>query len=161
MTSVKWLVGIHVLDHEFQGFYQKERYMTMNGPEAATYYTYHTRMNIKSIITSPTPGEIIPTSGYTLAGAAWSGEDDVVKIEVSADGGATWDLARIVRPRRGYSWCRWEYYWQPPAPGRYILMSRATNHKGETQPMEFPNKWDGRGYANNMVFPFEVEVRGK
>jgi len=25
--------------------------------------------------------------------------------------------------------------------------------------MEFPNPWDGRGYGNNMVFPFEVEVR--
>jgi len=31
---------------------------------------------------------------------------------------------------------------------------------GVTQPMEFPNPWDGRGYGNNMVFPFEVEVRG-
>ena len=29
---------------------------------------------------------------------------------------------------------------------------------GDTQPMEFPNKWDGRGYGNNMVFPVEVEV---
>ena len=35
---------------------------------------------------------------------------------------------------------------------------RIKNDKGETQPMEFPNKWDGRGYGNNMVFPHEVEV---
>ena len=40
MTGVKWLVGIHVLDHEFKGFYQTERYMTNNGPDAKTYYTY-------------------------------------------------------------------------------------------------------------------------
>jgi hypothetical protein len=39
-------------------------------------------------------------------------------------------------------------------------MSRATNSTGETQPMEFPNKWDGRSYGNNMVFPHPVEVRG-
>ena len=32
MTSIKWLVGIHVLDHEFKGFYMTERYMTVNGP---------------------------------------------------------------------------------------------------------------------------------
>ena len=37
-------------------------------------------------------------------------------------------------------------------------MCRATNAKGETQPMEFPNPWDGRGYGNNMVFPYEVVV---
>ena len=159
MCSIKWLVGIHVLDHEFQGFYQTQRYKTMNGPGADTYYTYHTRMYVKSIVTSPAPGEIVPTSGYVLAGAAWSGEDEVVKVEVSTDGGVTWDLASIVESRNGYSWYRWEYTWQTPAPGSHIVMSRATNNKGKTQPMEYPNKWDGRGYGNNMVFPHPVEVR--
>ena len=61
MTSIKWLVGIHVLDHEFQGFYQKERYMSLNGPGADTYYTYYTTMKVKSIITNPIPAEVPPT----------------------------------------------------------------------------------------------------
>ena len=159
MTGVKWLVGIHVLDHEFKGFYQTERYMTTNGPNAETYYTYHTRMKVKSIITNPVPGETVASSGYTLAGAAWSGEDEVVKVEISTDGGEAWTLVDALRPPSGYSWSRWEHWWQPPRQGRYTLMCRATNNKGETQPMEFPNKWDGRGYGNNMVFPFEMEVR--
>ena len=38
-------------------------------------------------------------------------------------------------------------------------MCRATNDKGETQPVDYPNKMDGRGYGNNMIFPFPVEVR--
>ena len=160
MTSVKWLVGIHVLDHEFQGFYQKQRYMTMNGPDTENFYTYHTTMKVKSIITSPAPGETVPGRGYVLAGAAWSGEEKVVKVEVSTDGGVTWNEAEIVRPRSGYSWYRWEHPWRDPQPGKHTLMSRATNDRGETQPMEFPNKWDGLGYGNNMVFPFPVEVAG-
>lgn len=159
MCSIKWLVGIHLLDREFKGFYQTERYMTVNGPDAPAYYTYHTKMKVKSIITNPAPGEVVPVSGYTLGGAAWSGEEEVVKVEISADGGKTWNPADIIRPRNGYSWYRWESPWQPPGPGRYTLMSKATNSLGETQPMEFPNQWDGRGYGNNMVFPFEVEVR--
>ena len=159
MTSIKWLVGIHVLDHEFKGFYQTERYMTTNGPGAEAFYTYHTKMKIKSIITNPVPGEIVTSNGYQLAGAAWSGEDEVVKVEISTDGGATWNPVDVLRPRTGYSWSRWEHHWQPPGQGTYTLMSRATNNNGETQPMEFPNKWDGRGYGNNMVFPFDVEVR--
>jgi DMSO/TMAO reductase YedYZ molybdopterin-dependent catalytic subunit len=158
MNSVKWLVGIHVLDHEFKGFYQTERYMTTNGPGAASYYTYHTTKKIKSIITNPLPGEVVPSDGYQLAGAAWSGEDEVVKVDISTDGGDIWCPVDVLRPRTGYSWSRWEHHWLPPSPGRYTLMCRATNDKGKTQPMEFPNPWDGRGYANNMVFPFEVEV---
>ncbi len=160
MTSIKWLVGIHVTDHEFKGFYQTERYMVKNGPDAPTYYTYLTRMKVKSIITNPMPGEIVPTGAYTVAGAAWSGEDEVVRVDVSTDGGKTWKAARLT-PRAGYSWYRWEYTWRTPGPGNYTLMSRATNNKGETQPVEFPNQWDGIGYGNNMVFSHQVEVRDR
>ncbi len=159
MTSIKWLVGIHVLAHEFKGFYQTERYQTMNGPDADSFYTYHTKMKVKSIITNPVPGEAVPTEGYQLAGAAWSGEDEVVGVDISTDDGATWRPVDTLRPRSGYSWYRWEHYWRPQSPGNYTLMCRATNDKGETQPMEFPNKWDGRGYGNNMVFAFQVEAR--
>jgi len=158
MNSVKWLVGIHVLDHRFEGFYMTQRYMTMNEPGSPVPYRYYTRLQVKSIITNPAPGEIIPSSGYTLAGAAWSGEEDIAKVDISTDGGKTWSPVDTLHPRTGYSWYRWEHYWNPPAEGTYTLMCRATNVHGETQPMEFPNPWDGRGYGNNMVFPFEVVV---
>jgi DMSO/TMAO reductase YedYZ molybdopterin-dependent catalytic subunit len=158
MNSVKWLVGIHVLDHKFEGFYMTQRYMTMNEPGSPVPYRYYTKLQVKSIITNPAPGEIIPTSGYTLAGVAWSGEEDIAKVDISTDGGQTWSPVDTLHPRTGYSWYRWEHSWNPPAAGRYTLMCRATNVKGETQPMEFPNPWDGRGYGNNMVFPFEVVV---
>ena len=49
-------------------------------------------------------------------------------------------------PRMDYSWYRWECLWTPPAAGTYTLMSRATNNQGETQPVEFPNTWDGHPY---------------
>lgn len=158
MGSVKWLTGIRVIDHAFQGFYQTQRYMVMNGPGAETFYTYFTEIRVKSIITNPMPGEIVPLAPYRLAGAAWSGEKAITGVEVSVDGGTTWRQARL-SPRTDYSWYRWECMWEPPGPGHYTLMSRATNDQGETQPMEFPNKWDGRSYGNNTVFPHAVEVR--
>ena len=158
MCSVKWLVGIHVLDHKFEGFYQIERYRVMNGPDADEFYTYLTGMKVKSIITDPAPGDQVPVGDYVVSGAAWSGESDITRIDVSTDGGETWARARVTVPRSGYSWTRWECDWSIPAAGNYVLMSRATNDKGETQPMEFPNKWDGMGYGNNMVFRHDVEV---
>jgi DMSO/TMAO reductase YedYZ molybdopterin-dependent catalytic subunit len=56
MNSIKWLVGIKVIDHKFDGFYQTERYMVMNGPGADSFYTYLNEMRVKSIITNPMPG---------------------------------------------------------------------------------------------------------
>jgi DMSO/TMAO reductase YedYZ molybdopterin-dependent catalytic subunit len=159
MTSIKWLVGLRVIDHVFQGFYQTERYMVQNGPGAKEFYTYHTAMKVKSIITNPTPGEVVLAGRpYRVAGAAWSGEKEVVRVEVSTDGGQTWQSATL-QPRTDYSWYRWEYPWTPPAAGEYTLMARATNNQGETQPREFPNQWDGRPYGNNMIFPHPVRVR--
>ncbi len=158
MTSVKWLVGIHVIDHKFEGLYQMDRYMVLAGPESESFYKYHTEMMVKSIITAPTPGEMVKPNGlYTVSGAAWSGESEIARVEVSADAGLTWSDAGL-KPRSGYSWHRWEFLWRTPDPGSYTLMSRATNDKGDVQPMEFPNKWDGLNYGNNMVFPHEVEV---
>ena len=158
MTSVKWLVGIHVIDHEFQGLYQKERYMVLAGPDSGSFYKYHTEMMVKSIITAPAPGETVRAGeAYNVGGAAWSGEIEIARVEVSSDGGRTWEDADVM-PRSGYSWHRWSYNWRAPAPGGYTLMSRATNVKGEVQPKEFPNQWDGHNYGNNMVFPHEVQV---
>ncbi len=158
MCSVKWLQGVHVIDRPFEGFYQKQRYMVMNGPGAEAFYTYLTEMKVKSIITDPIPGQTLKTGTFRVWGAAWSGEKEVVKVEVSADGGTTWSEAHLL-PRADYSWYRWEFLWNILVPGNYILMSKATNSKRETQPMDFPNHWDGRSYGNNMVFPHTVEVK--
>ena len=118
MCSVKWLVGIHVLDHKFEGFYQIERYRVMNGPDSDEFYTYLTGMKVKSIITDPAPGDQVPVGDYVVSGAAWSGESDITRIEVSVDGGNTWTDARITVPRSGYSWTRWECDWEIPGGGR-------------------------------------------
>jgi DMSO/TMAO reductase YedYZ molybdopterin-dependent catalytic subunit len=159
MNSVKWLVGIHVLNHKFEGFYMTQRYMTMNEPGSPEPYRYYSKLQVKSIITNPVPGEIVPLTGYNLAGAAWSGEEDIEEVEISTDGGETWDPVEKLHDREAYSWYRWEHTWKPKAAGKYTIMCRATNVEGVTQPIEFPNPWDGRGYGNNMVFPYEVEVR--
>jgi hypothetical protein len=81
---------------------------------------------------------MIATVGrWSLAGAAWSGEADIAKVDISTDGGKSWRPVDVLHPRMGYSWYRWEHYWKPPAPGKYTLMCRATNVNDETQPMEF------------------------
>ena len=100
----------------------------------------HPGMDVADMIGRWTPEAVVNNVG------------DAIGVTVS------WRDAALL-PRSDYSWYRWEYTWQVPGPGSYTLMSRATNSDGETQPMEFPNRWDGHNYGNNMVFPHEVDVR--
>ena len=93
-----------------------------------------------------------------MFGAAWAGESDVAKVEVSttAVSPGRLQIARQAGPLllAGF----WEFAWKAPAkPGRVTLMARATDSKGRTQPMEHhPNR---RHYQISHVLPLEVEVR--
>jgi hypothetical protein len=56
-----------------------------------------------------------------------------------------------------YSWIQWSYPWKPERRGKYILMAKATNSIGESQPFE--GLWNPAGYLWNKVEKTEVTVR--
>ena len=157
MASVKWLVRIRVLDHPFDGFFQKLRYILTEEGGDITSSPPLTALRVKSLIVQPGAGGIIPLGEYRVRGFGWSGHGDVVSVEVSTDWGKTWQAANLSAPHGRYAWRQWEFVWQPRTPGRTILMARATDSEGNTQPLSI--NWNYRGYANNAVFPVPVEVR--
>ena len=58
------------------------------------------------------------------------------QVEVSADGGETWQAAHVEAPRERFMWVRWSYRWDARHKGEYILMSRATDEVGRAQSHE-------------------------
>ena len=116
-------------------------------------------MQVKASIGRPALRESIPAgSAYRVHGAAWAGESDVAKVEVSGDGGASWQAAKLLGETVPFSWRLWEFEWQvPKKPGRHSVMARATDERGRTQPAEHDP--DRRNYMVNFVVPVEVEVR--
>jgi hypothetical protein len=81
----------------------------------------------------------------------------VAKVEVSTDGGATWAVARFSGKAVPFSWRLWEHTWKGPAAGKHVLMARATDSRGNSQPMQ--RDPDRRNYVINHVVPTEVVVR--
>ncbi len=93
---------------------------------------------------------------YLVTGAAWSGGTEISIVEVSTDGGATWQQARLEAKRAPHAWRWWAISWQPVRPGRATLMVRATDALGQTQPNH--RDADRGGYIVNEVLGIDVTV---
>jgi hypothetical protein len=91
-----------------------------------------------------------------LSGRAWSGRAPITRVEVSTDGGASWDDAALAPadPAHPYAWRAWTYEWTA-TPGAHQLTVRATD-EGGSQPTE--QEWNRQGMANNLVQRVPVTV---
>jgi DMSO/TMAO reductase YedYZ molybdopterin-dependent catalytic subunit len=147
VASVKWLARIEALTEPFTGYYQAARYI-LDIPGAATQPPLRT-MAVKSLITHPAAGAVLPPGPVEVRGVAWSGDGVITEVVVSTDGGATWQPAVIAAPVSPYAWQPWTFAWTPPGPGAYTLCARATDAAGHTQPAVAP--WNRLGYANNAI----------
>jgi DMSO/TMAO reductase YedYZ molybdopterin-dependent catalytic subunit len=158
MASVKWLRRIVVTDKPFQGFWQAVDYTMYERVNGLPSVVPITEGMVKSQIARPALSETVPAGkSYRVFGAAWAGEADVAKVEFSADAGKTWADAKLFDQPVPFCWRLWEYEWKVPAsPGRAVLMSRATDNRKRTQPME--RDPDRRTYVINHVLPIEIEI---
>ncbi|HXJ41152.1 MAG TPA: sulfite oxidase, partial [Bryobacteraceae bacterium] len=156
---VKWLQRIEVLDHEFDGFWMKTAYRHPNkhvAPGAvvdAADLIPVTDLNVKSVIARP--GEWAKPGLVNVVGVAWSNASPVTKVDVSADGGKTWNEAKLPGTGTKYGFRRFSYQWKA-AEGKHVLMSRATNAAGQSQPME--PEWNPSGYLYNAAQPREIAI---
>ena len=162
-ASVKWLQEIRVLDHEFEGNFMNPGYRLPNhalspGADANSADAHViTALNVKSAIFSPTDGATLKAGAVgRIRGAAWAGEADVTKVEVSSDGGKGWQAAQLGPEHAKYCWRLWSLAWKPRASGEVTLMSRATDSSGRVQPMD--PFWNPSGYLYNAVDRVSVRV---
>jgi sulfite oxidase len=161
--SVKWLTSLRVADREFDGFWVATgyRYPTRRvAPGAAVDpkdMAPLTGLVVKSLITRPLEGATLVPGKVEVAGFAWAGETDIARVEVSIDHGATWQQARLVGEQAKYTWRRFEHAFDASKPESYLIMSRATDASGKTQPMTPP--WNPSGYLWNAPDAVRVEVK--
>lgn len=160
MTNVKWLKRITVLTQPFDGYQQARSYRRQRHEEEPGEPV--TRMAPRSLMVPPgipdflTRKRFLESGPYVLSGRAWSGGGEVVRVEVSPDGGRTWSDAALEQPLSPFAWRGWNFGWDAE-PGEHELSSRATDATGASQPLE--PVWNLGGYANNAVQRISVVVR--
>ena len=76
-------------------------------------------------------------------------------MEWSDDSGQTWADAAVLEPQVQYSWARFEFTWDA-RPGEHVMMTRATDAAGNTQPDTVP--FNEKGYLFNAPAPHPIRV---
>jgi DMSO/TMAO reductase YedYZ molybdopterin-dependent catalytic subunit len=158
MASVKWLQRIIVTDRPFNGYYQTLDYAFWKRRGNTAELTPLSELQVKAEIAQPAQGEIVPANSHVcIRGAAWTGNAEITKVEVSANGGSTWNEAKLLGEAKPNAWRLWEFDWKSRAPGKATLMARATDSLGQTQPVR--RNPDRGTYMINHLLPIEVEVQ--
>jgi len=159
MASIKWLQRIAVTDKPFNGYYQTLDYAFWKRRGEIADLVALSEMQTKAEIARPSEGETVSTSSNVrVHGAAWTGNGEITKVELSADTGSTWNEAKLLGESKPNAWRLWEFNWKTPAkPGKQTLIARATDSKGRTQPID--RDPDRGTYMINHLLPITVEVK--
>ena len=156
VASVKWLRSMRVIDQPYAGYFQTTKYSIDRAVAGGKRRLPLGPGVVKSEILQPAAQTVFRGGTHRIAGIAWAGEERIMRVDVSTDGGRTWQAAHLKGLRQPYSWCQWECLWTVAAPGNYTLMARAHSESGQTQPLDYDP--DNLGYLINVVLPRVVRV---
>ena len=161
--SVKWLTQITVQEQPSRNHFQAHDYKTFppDVTEHNVNWTGGTMLNehaTHAAIVSPGDGQKIGAGqtkvfGYALA----AGNAIITRVELSTDGGETWQDAVFDAAPRLWVWARWSCKVNLPA-GEHTLIVRAHDSDGYIQPQHPADIWNFRGYQNNAWHHVKVSV---
>jgi DMSO/TMAO reductase YedYZ molybdopterin-dependent catalytic subunit len=162
---VKCLTELSILDKPFDGFWMKTAYRVprhLFGPSGFDSQDNEqtspiTAIKVNSLVIGPETGSAVVVARPTeISGYAWDGGSGIRRVEVSADAGASWREARLLRSLGRYAWTPWTFTWTPSATGSVSLRVRATANDGSTQPDSLVS--NPAGYHHNVVQTVEYRA---
>jgi sulfane dehydrogenase subunit SoxC len=130
--NVKWLHRLHVVDQPAMTRDEASSYTDLMPDGKARWFSFV--MEAKSVITRPAGGQKLPGPGFhEISGLAWSGRGRIRKVEISMNGGASWETARLDEPILPKAFTRFHLPWRWSG-GETTLRSRCTDETGYVQP---------------------------
>jgi sulfane dehydrogenase subunit SoxC len=159
--SIKWLRRIKLGKEPWQTREETSTYTDLLSDGKALQFTF--TMGVKSVITQPSALMKLKSKGfYEISGLAWSGSGKIKHVEVSTNGGKSWEQAILQEPILDKALVRFRYPWiWEGAPA--TLMSRATDSMGNLQPTlehVLTSRSSNSYYHNNAIQPWMVDVNG-
>jgi sulfane dehydrogenase subunit SoxC len=161
VSSVKWLRRIEVGDQPWNTREEALHYVDLMPGGMHRQYTWI--QEAKSVITSPSGGQVLLDRGYhQITGLAWSGRGKVARVDVSTDGGRNWRTATLQAPVLAKSLTRFRSDWSWDG-GPALLQSRVIDDTGYVQP-KMRQLREVRGtrsiYHNNAIQTWRIDSNG-
>jgi sulfane dehydrogenase subunit SoxC len=131
--NIKWLRRLKLGDRPFETREETSKYTDLMPDGTARQFTF--LMEAKSVITRPSGGHQIKGGpGFVeITGLAWSGHGRIRRVDVSVDGGQSWQEARLQEPILPKALTRFRLPWRWDG-GPAVLQSRAMDETGYVQP---------------------------
>jgi sulfite oxidase len=178
--SVKWVSKIELSPTESTAFWQKEDYKSFSPSQGWKGIDFE---SAPSVMSTPVQSAITDVQihhdgaqGYAVVkGYAFSGGGNaIIRVDVSADGGSTWNTANLdgenedvgngrLPYRRTYSWTLWEAVIDLPSTttgdSKHEFVVKAVDESYNSQPEKPDGIWNVRGILNNSWHRVMVDAK--
>lgn len=160
--NVKWLRRLKVTAEPAYSREETSKYTDLMPDGTSREFSFV--MEAKSIITRPSGGQKMMAKGFCeIAGIAWSGHGKVARVEVSVDGGNSWQDASLQEPVLTRALTRFRLPWRWDGQ-EAVIVSRAIDETGYVQPT-LAELVAVRGlnhfYHNNAMWPWRIDANGE
>ncbi|XP_068123706.1 sulfite oxidase, mitochondrial isoform X2 [Hyperolius riggenbachi] len=170
--NVKWLGRVLVTAEESPSHWQQNDYKGFSPCVDWDTVDFKTspaiqELPVQSAITEPRPGETVtPDSDGTIQvkGYAWSGGGrEIVRVDVSLDGGKTWKTAELFgeeqKDGQAWAWKLWKLEATlPPQDKEATIICKAVDSSYNVQPDTVAPIWNLRGVLSNAWHHVHVTV---
>ena len=158
MMNAKWITEIEVIDETYNGFWQRRGWV--NEAEYKIHSTILTPGNAELRKRFPSLAryveKVILNRRTVIAGVAFAGDRGIEKVEVSVDGGRTWENAVLKDSLSNSTWVIWALEWLPTKSGRTKIMVRSVDKTGRKQTAEVKTPFPDGASGYHVV---DVEIK--
>ena len=162
---VKHLVSIKVISKPETNFWMSTAYRLPRGKFKTPSFKSQvgeanepiTTMVVNSLIASLKNGQQIPHGKpLEVKGIAWDGGAGIAGVEISADAGTTWRIARLGKDLGRFSFREFALAIPARERGSMVVMARATSRSGETQVEQLIH--NPAGYHHNVIQRLDLKI---
>lgn len=121
MKQPKWVTRIEFVNKAYLGFWESQGWSDHGERWAHARFT-----DLKD-------GAKISGKNFELTGYVAGNLDGIKAVEISFDGGETWQPANLFSNPSPLAWSFWKYIWIEPKPGHYKIAVRAIDGKGRVE----------------------------